>query len=415
VSVPTTSVRPVRARWGLRMTPFRIILLAVAGLTVGIVAYRLIVGLGAPTNLTDRWPWALWTWWKLTGVALAGAGYSTAVVVHFLGRNRWRDVERGAFLTSLLGYLMVCAALILDLGQWYNAWRPLVHWGYHSVMFELYWCIGGYTVVQLVEFLYIFEERVRVPASMRRVLERIYAPLMIVGAMLPIFHQSALCSLYVLAKGRLDPLWWSQLLPLFAILTSFYVGPSVVAVENHVSARSYPRRVDMGVLGEMVLMSAVVMALYLGLRIGDYVVRGVLPELFGTALGMVALAELVLGVAVPMVLFMVPRARASRPWLLTAAALTIGGVALNRFNIVLVGMTASTGEGFYVPYWMEAVFVLGLAAAVILAYLFVVENFAVLPLEERASPAAQDSAARDPTRVIVPRATSSTCPEGDRG
>jgi len=64
---------------------------------------------------------------------------------------------------------------------------------------------------------------------------------------------------------------------------------------------------------------------------------------------------------------------------------------------------------------MEAVFVLGLAAAVILAYLFVVENFAVLPLEERASPAAQDSAARDPTRVIVPRATSSTCPEGDRG
>jgi len=384
VSGTDASVRPVNTRWGFRMTWFRVVLLGLVGLTAGIVVYRLFVGLGAPTNLTDRWPWALWTWWKLTGVALAGAGYSTAVVVHFVGRDRWRDVERGAFLTSLLGYLMVCTALILDLGQWFNAWRPIVTWGYHSVMFELYWCIGGYTVVQLVEFLYVFEERVRVPPIVRAVLARMYAPLMILGAFLPVFHQSALVSLYVLAKGRLDPLWWSQLLPLFAVLTSFYVGPAVVAVESHLSARVYPRRVDMRVLGEMGLMSAWVMALYLALRVIDLAIRGVLPDLVsGSAVGTVAFVELGALVALPMGLLFLPRVRASTAGLLTASGLSIAGVALNRFNIVMVGMTASTGEGFYVPYWMEAVFVLGLAATVLLAYLFVVENFAILPLEER--------------------------------
>jgi Ni/Fe-hydrogenase subunit HybB-like protein len=365
------------------MTWFRVILFAIVGLWAGLTAYRLFVGLGPPTNLTDHWPWALWTWWKLTGVALAGAGYSTMFVVHFVGRERWKDVERGAFLTSLLGYLMVCAALILDLGQWYNAWHPVVYWGYHSVMFELFWCIGGYTVVQLAEFVYVFEERVRMP-RLRKVLNPIYGPLLFLGAILPVFHQSALCSLYVIAKGRLDPLWWSQLLPLFAVLTSFYVGPSVVAVENLLSARVYPRRIDRGILGDMVRVSAWIMAVYLALRIADYAVRGMLGTLVdGSALSNVALIELLLGVALPMVMFLTPRVRASTAGLVTGSALAIGGVVLNRFNIVLLGMAASTGEGFYRPYWIEVVFILGLAALAMLAYLVVVENFAVLPLEER--------------------------------
>jgi Ni/Fe-hydrogenase subunit HybB-like protein len=372
------------------MTWARIVLLGIVGFTAGLVVYRLFEGLGAPTNLTDRWPWAMWTWWKLTGVALAGAGYSTAVVVHFVGRDQWKDVERGAFITSLLGYLMVCTALILDLGQWFNAWRPVFFWGYHSVMFELFWCIGGYTVVQLVEFLYIYEERVRVPPTMRRALSRIYGPLLIVGALLPVFHQSALCSLYVIAKGRMDPLWWSQLLPVFAVLTSFYVGPAVVVVENYVSGHLYGRRVDRGVLGQMVSMAAVVMAIYLALRIADLAVRGALGGLVeGTFEGSLALVELTLGVALPMAMFAQPKLRSTSRGLLWASGLSIAGVALNRFNIVIVAMADATGAGMYVPYWMEAVFVLGLGAAVAVAYLFLVENFPVLPLPDEKGRAAK--------------------------
>src|SRR3990172_10534756 len=172
MSSVTTPQESTKRAWTLRMTSPRVALLAMAGLGFGVAVYRLIFGLGAATNLSDRWPWGLWVWWDvLTGVALAGGGDSTALLVHFLGRERWRAVERGALLTSLLGYLMVVTGLILDLGRWPNTWRALLFWAGnpHSVMFELIWCVGGYTVVQVVEFGYIFIERVRAPRLSREI------------------------------------------------------------------------------------------------------------------------------------------------------------------------------------------------------------------------------------------------------
>jgi len=412
MSAHPTPWRRGRRQWTFHMTPVRYVLVLIVAITVALVVYRLVYGLGAPTNLSDRWPWALWTWWKLTGVALAGAGYSTALCVHFLGRERWRDVERGAFVVSLLGYLMVCTALILDLGQWYNAWHPLYSWGIHSAMFELYYCISAYTVVQIVEFLYIFEERVPVP-RLRGVLKRIYVPLLFLGAILPVFHQSALCSLYVIAKGREDPLWWSLLLPVFAVMTSFYVGPAVVAIENLASHRIYGRPVHMRVLVEMVRISAGVMFVYLVLKIVDYGARGVLPELLGgSALGNVALLELGLGVLVPMVMFMSPRIRSSRSGMVVASMLTVLGVVANRFNIVITGMVASSGAGFYRPHWMEVFFVLGLGAAVGLIYLFIVENFPIYTETDVAVSAAVASEEKARLRAMEPSETRTSTHAG---
>jgi Ni/Fe-hydrogenase subunit HybB-like protein len=398
---------PLRHRWGFRITGFRLLLIVVVGVFLALVAYRLMFGIGVVTNLDNRWPWALWTWWKLAGVALAGAGYSTNMWLYFLGRERWHDVERGAFVVSMLGYLMVCAALILDLGQWYNAWHPFVSWGYHSVMFELFFCVGGYTAIQVVEFVYIFEERVRLP-RLRRLLTKLYGAILCVGMLLPFFHQSALNSLYVIAKGREDPLWWSLLLPIFAIATSMFVGPAVVTLENFASRRIYGRPVHLPILGEMARIASGVMFVYLCLKVADYSVRGVIPELVsGSLLGNIALIELGLGVVVPMVMFMSPGARASERGMLTASVLTIGGVVLNRFNITITGMMASTGEGFYRPSWMEGWFCLGLAAAVALAYLFIVENFPIYTAEDVAVAEARRRPVRLRRRPPAGRAASS--------
>ncbi len=370
-----------RRPWTFRMTGTRIVLLALAGLGAGAALYRLIFGLGAATNLSDRWPWGLWVWWDvLTGVALAGGGYSTALLVNFLGRERWRAVERGAFLTSLLGYLMVVTGLILDLGRWPNAWRAVLFWAGnpHSVMFELIWCVGGYTVVQLVEFGYIFVERVRAP-RLNRVLSRIYVPVLIVGVILPVLHQSALGSLYVIAGGRLDPLWWSMLLPLFFLMSSFFVGPAMVTVESFLSARSHRRRPPVRVLEEMIRLSGIVMAVYLVLKVADLAVRGVLPHVFdGSVQSDLFLVETGLGVLLPAVLFLRPRVWRSPARLVTASWLVVAGVALDRANVVFTGMAASAGGASYVPYWMELGVTLGLIAAGILAYLFITENFDIV-------------------------------------
>lgn len=383
MSAHATLARESRRRpWTFRMTGGRIVLLGLAGLGAGIALYRLVFGLGAATNLSDRWPWGLWVWWDvLTGVALAGAGYSTALLVHFLGRERWRTVERGAFLTSLLGYLMVCTGLLLDLGRWPNAWRAAFFWAGnpHSVMFELIWCVGGYTVVQLVEFGYIFVERARAP-RLSRVLSRIYVPVLIVGVILPVLHQSALGSLYVIAKGRLDPLWWSMLLPLFFLTSSFFVGPAIVTVENFLSGRAHGHRPSVPILVEMVRLSAVIMIAYLVLKVTDLAWRGVLPHVFdGSVQSDLFLVETVLGVLLPAVLFLLPRVRRSPAGLVTASSLVVVGVALNRADVVFTGMAASAQGASYLPYWMELAVTLGLIAAGLLAYLFVVENFPILP------------------------------------
>lgn len=392
---------PERRRWRFTITPFRVVLLLIVAVTLGLLGYRFVAGLGAVTNLSDKWPWSFWTWWKLSAVSLAGAGYFTMFMIYFLGRERYRDVERGAFIVSMLGYLMLCAALVIDLGQWYNAYRPIYQWGYHSVMFELFWCVGSYTVVQVVEFFVIFEERVPW-RFLNRVLHAIHAPLLLLACFLPIFHQSALVSLYVITKGRLDPLWWSQLLPLYAVVTFFYIGPPVVLLENVIANRTYGRPVHMRGITDMLPVTAFIMFLYLAVRLVDLMVRGVLDELLsGTLYGNLALIELGIGVLLPAVMFASRDLRASKHAMVAASLLAIFGTWGFRFNVTMSGLVESIGVGWYVPSWMEATIALGLGAAVCVAYLFIVENF---PIYTEADVAACEAAmAEAKAKELAPR------------
>ena len=383
---------PTRRRWKFAITPFRVVLLIILGVTIVLLGYRFVVGLGGVTNLTDQWPWSFWTWWKLSAVSLAGAGYSTMFMIYFLGRERYRDVERGAFVVSMLGYLMLCAALVIDLGQWYNAYRPVYQWGFHSVMFELFWCVGSYTVVQVIEFFVIFEERVPWK-PLNRVLHKIHAPLLLLACFLPIFHQSALVSLYVITKGRLDPLWWSQLLPLYAVMTFFYIGPAVVLLENVIARRVYGRPVHMAIVSDMMPFMAFMMFVYLVTRLADYAVRGVLDELVsGSLYGNFALIELGIGVALPLAMIANRDLRRSERSMVVASLLAVFGTWSFRFNVTMTGLVESNGA-WYTPHWMETVIVFGLAAAVALAYLFIVENFPIYtPADVAASEAAMAEA-----------------------
>jgi Ni/Fe-hydrogenase subunit HybB-like protein len=314
----------------------------------------------------------------MCGVALAGGGYSTALLVHILRRERWRAIERGAFLTSMIGYVLVCGGLLLDLGRWYNAWHPAVFWGFHSIMFELFWCVGCYTAVQVVEFGHIFVEKVRAP-RLARVMSALYGPLLIVGIVLPTLHQSALGSLYIIAKGRLDPLWWSMLMPLFFLMSSFFVGPATVTVESFLSARAHGRRPPRHVLQQMVRVTGWMMVVYLGLKVFDVWRNHLAGRVFSSSVqGTLFLAELGL-VALAAALFVVPRLRRSSIGLVAGSVIAILAVVLNRGNVVFTGMAAQAGGARYVPSWMEVGATVGLVAIGVLVYLFVVENFPILP------------------------------------
>lgn len=398
---------PAKRPWVFRMTWPRAYLLSFVAIGAFAAAYRLLFGLGAATNLSDRWPWGIWVWWDvMTGVALAGGGYSMALMVNFLGREKYKPLERAAFLTSLIGYLLVVGGLFLDLGRWMNVWRVPLFWkgNPHSVMFELVWCVSGYTFIQIVEFGHIFVERVKMP-RLEHLLHKVYAPVLTVGVILPFLHQSALGSLYVIAKGRLDPLWWSMMLPIFFLMSSFFIGPAMVTAEGFLSGKFRGHTPSVRLLGQLVRTSGVLMLVYFGLKIADLTVRGQLTHMLdGSTQSLLFLTELAFGILLPAFFFLNPRTRRSPRWLATGATMAVVGLALNRGDVVFAGMAAQAHGATYLPSMMEIAITVGLVAAGMLAYAFVVDNFPIIPEGGSETPASAKAVTRSrPYTVFVPK------------
>lgn len=362
--------------WTFKMTPVRKVLMALAAICLIVACYRLAFGLGNSTNLNDHWPWGLWIGFDvLTGVALAGGGYSTALIVHILHRNQFHSIARSAMLTSLLGYLLVMGGLFLDIGRWFNFWRPFVSWGYHSVLFEVFWCVSIYTTVQVLEFSEIATERVLKP--FHKTIKKIMPALLIIGVVLPTLHQSSLGGLYVIEVGKLHPLWWSMLLPPFFLMSSFFVGPAMISVETSLAGKAYNHEIPISVMRSLIKISGTMMIIYLALKIGDLIYRDAFKWVFsGTLEGNMFLLEIVAGVIVPIIICF-SSLSSTRKGLVTFGALTVFGVILNRMNVVFTGMSKALG-GHYFPSVMEWTVSIGLVSIGVLAYMFIVENFSVL-------------------------------------
>lgn len=367
-------------RWTFKMTGTRKLLIFLAVLGILLALYRLAFGLGAATNLSDQWPWGLWISFDvLCGVALAGGGYSTALIVHILHRDQFHSIGRSAMLTSLIGYLLVCGGLFLDIGRWFNFWRPYVSWGYHSVLFEVFWCVSLYTLVQILEFGEILTERVAKP--WHNFFKKILPVLLVIGVLLPTMHQSSLGSLYVIEYGKLSPLWWSMLLPPFFLLSSFFVGPAMICVETSLAGKVYGHKVEISVLRGLVRISGVIMLIYLILKIIDLIYRNAFQYVFsGTLEGNMFLLEMIIGVIIPLIICFT-KLSSTRKGLVAFGWLTSIGVVLNRMNVNFTGMARSLG-GSYFPSFVELFVSIGLIALGVLVYLFITENFNILHQED---------------------------------
>ncbi|MEN6411751.1 MAG: NrfD/PsrC family molybdoenzyme membrane anchor subunit [Veillonellales bacterium] len=367
--------------WNFTVTPSRYILTAIALFSIGVMLFRLITGFGTVTNLSDEWPWGIWIAFDvLTGVALAGGGYSTAFIVYILHREKYYPVARGAMLTSLLGYLLVMAGLFLDIGQWFNFWRPFISWGHASVLFEVFWCVSIYTTIQVLEFGEIVTERIGV--RLHRFFKKIIPVLMFIGVILPTLHQSSLGALFLIAVYKVYPLWWSELLPIFFLFSSFFVGPAMVCIESILSGRVFHHYVPLRVLRGLAQIGGGAMIIYLILKLYDIFDRGAASLLFaGNIQSYFFLAELILGVLIPIVIVF-SRWSLTRGGLLAYGILTTFGVILNRLNTTFTSMITHT-KGYYFPSFWEFSVTAGLIAIGCLCYCFIVENFYILDYKSK--------------------------------
>ncbi|MCL2624008.1 MAG: polysulfide reductase NrfD [Planctomycetaceae bacterium] len=372
-------VRVNLERWTFLFTPMRVLLILFTLFALAVMGWRFLMGLEAVTNLNDHWPWGLWKAMAVfSGVALAGGGYGTAFLVHVLHIKRLQPVARITMLASLLGYLLVLGGLFLEIGRWFNFWPPFYSWGHASPLFEIFICISAYTVVQVGEMCEVVTEKVF--RKLNRILLMFMPLLIILGVMLPSMHQSSLGALYILAAGKLHPLWWSPLIWLFFLMTSLFVGPAMVAVTSVLTDKCLGHKIPVAPMRFLARIGGVLMLVYLAIRFGDLAHRNAVGEIFsGNFESYFFMAELLIGVIIPIFIVFSPLAN-SRGWLILYGFLASFGVFFNRANVVITGMWRDTGVVYY-PSFFEVVIALGLVSTAVLAFLYLCENFSILKSE----------------------------------
>jgi len=324
---------------------------------------RFTRGLGAATNLSDRFPWGLWIGFDvMCGVMLAAGGFTLTATVYIFNLERFRPIIRPTVLTAFLGYVLVVVALLFDLGRPYRIWHPLVMWNPHSVMFEVAWCVTLYTTVLALEFAPIVFERLRMKKALR-IQHAIVIPLVILGVLLSTLHQSSLGSLYLIVPEKLHPLWYSPLLPVFFFVSAICVGLAMMIFESYMSSKAFGKQLELPLLISLGRVLVVALAVYSVLRFEDLHQRGALQYLrhlgYETDLFLV---EVVLGLALPIALLSNCRIRESTGGLYLASVLVLLGFITNRLNVAVTGMEGSAGLHYF-PRWTEIAITASIVAA----------------------------------------------------
>ncbi|MEE9212439.1 MAG: Ni/Fe-hydrogenase cytochrome b subunit [Phycisphaeraceae bacterium] len=345
-----------------RVPTIRLLFSLMVVIALGLGIYRFYGGLGAATNLTDSFPWGLWIGFDmLCGVALAAGGFVLAGTVHIFGLRKYEPFVRPAIVTAFLGYLLAIIGLMMDLGRPWAIWHPLIMWQPHSVMFEVAWCVMLYTTVLFLEFLPIVFERFRMVRALRA-MRRVMNVFIIIGIILSTMHQSSLGSLFVMMGHKLHDLWFTPMLPLLFLVSAVAVGVAMVIFEALLSGLIFGHRHPTSLLGDLAKALPPILGLYIGLKLMDLSARGALGHVLDNSFESWAFnIELFVGALLPGTLLLSPTVRYNRMNLFCCVLMVIAGVVMNRLNVCLVGMLATSPSG-YLPSWIEFLVSAGVVA-----------------------------------------------------
>lgn len=392
-------------------TPGVIVLTCFAAIGLVVVFIRLLFGLGAVTNLSNQYPWGIWIGIDVAaGVALAAGGFTTAALGHIMHKEEYHVIVRPALLTAMLGYTFVALSVALDLGRYYYIWHPLIMWNGNSVLFEVGMCVMIYLFVLYVEFLPIITERfigrVNLPGILSalnnpidkllrlldRTLNKVMFIFIIAGVVLSCLHQSSLGTLMVIAGPKMHPLWQTPILPLLFLLSAISVGFPMVIFESLITSKSFGLKPEMKILSNLGSMVAPMLGIYLSFKIGDMVIRKTFVYLneINTASVLFAI-EVVVGIIVPLRIFLSPKLTKTPLGLFIGSALVIFGVLLNRINNFIVAYNPPYQFHSYFPSIGEIAVTLGFIALEVLLFRAFVMIFPIVSVPQYVTPQAKFS------------------------
>jgi Ni/Fe-hydrogenase subunit HybB-like protein len=388
---------PVKTKY---FTPIVILLILIAINGLVFLLGRFLFGIGSVTNLNNQYPWGIWIGLDVAaGVALAAGGFTTAALGHIMHRDKYETVIRPALLTAMLGYTFVALGVFVDIGRWYYIWHPLIMWNGNSALFEVGICVMFYLTVLYIEFLPIVTERFKSKVDLPGFLSKLNKPIdkllhvldrgldktmfifIIAGVVLSCLHQSSLGTLMVVSGPKMHPLWQTPVLPLLFLLSAFSVGFPMVIMESLIASKSFGLKPEIDVLSSLSRFIAPLLGIYLIGKLSDMFIRQTFVYL--TEINTVSILfaiELVIGVIVPLRMFLSKAVRESRNGLLIASLLVIFGVLMNRFNNFVTAYNPPYAIEKYIPSIGEISVTLGFVALEILLYRIFVKIFPIISL-----------------------------------
>ncbi len=369
-------------------TPTTLVLAVLAAIAGYFILMRFMHGLGAVTNLNQGYPWGMWVVVDvIIGTAFGCGGFAMALLVYIFNKNQYHRLMRPALLGGLFGYTLAGAAVMVDLGRYWNFYNLLLPWYAQpsSVMFEVALCVMAYVAVLWIEFSPAFLERFGLH-KVRDFLQRFMFVFIALGVLLPAMHQSSLGSILLVMGSQLSPLWYSGWLPLMFLATAIAMGYGVVLFEATVVSKTYDLPSEQPILAKLSVVVGWLLAAFLLFRFADLGVRGHLGLAFaGDFNSMMFWIEILLfGAAVA--IFLVPAARASQRLLFIGSILLLVAGSLYRLDAYLIAYTPVQNYTYF-PSVPELMVTIGIVALEILLYMLFVKTLPVLHAPEQAGPA----------------------------
>jgi Ni/Fe-hydrogenase subunit HybB-like protein len=370
---------------GRLLTPFNVITGIIMVATAVILVARFAFGLGAVTNLTQEQPWGIWVGFDVvTGVAFAGGAYVLTFMVYVLRLEKYHPVVRVTVLNGMLAYMFYAGALLLDLGRPWNVINPIIGngFGVTSVLFLVAWHFLLYVITEFIEFSPAVAEWLG-RERLRKILKGMTLGAVVFGITLSTLHQSGLGALFLMAKGKVHPLWYSEFIPLLFFISSIFAGLSMVIFEGSITHHVFDHRVGRdlhrrhtAILFGLGRICVGAMFVYLVLQLLTFV-HGQHWQHLGGGWGAWYALELAGFVALPMMLFAWGLSNRNVRAVQVAAALALIGIILNRLNVSVIAFQWQEAVR-YVPTWMEIVVTAGVISAELWAFRWVVLRMPVL-------------------------------------
>lgn len=367
----------LRVRLAEHLTFWKTVFYIIIGLGLYSAVVRFTQGLGASTNLSDQFPWGIWIGFDvMCGVGLGSGGFTMAAIVYIFNIKKFKPIIRPAILTAFLGYVLVIIALLFDLGQPHRIWHAIIWQNPRSVLLEVAWCVMLYSTVLALEFSPVVFERLRFKRLLK-VARSAIIPLVILGVLLSMLHQSSLGSLFLIVPEKLYPLWYSPLLPFLFFISSVAVGFAMVIFESYLSSRAFNQQLESSLVSELARIVVFALSLYLVLKLIDISRSDSWHLLFVNRMETWFFwGEWLFGVIVPMVLLSFRQIRQHQTALFWSVLLVVMGFIVSRLNVAITGMEAYSQVNYF-PTWMEISITMAIVAVGFAIFYLVGKHFPV--------------------------------------